>query len=133
MIKYYIVVIKIKIRRILIVYNYSYNMYYEYDPYKDLSSKNLKRLAIELKDLYVNTDYNSLLKSELVTKKYKIQINKENILSVFENKYILVPTYDFNGNVKTTSILQEHEIGTSEYVLSIGSPKKKLKPVRESI
>ena len=108
-------------------------LYHLNDPYKAIAIKRLHELVIELKELHINTDYDLLLKSELLEKKYKVQINKENVLSLIENKYILVPTYDFNGNVKTTSILQEHEIGTSDYVLSIGSPKKELKLARASI
>ena len=50
-----------------------------------------------------------------------------------ESKYILVPTYDFNNNIKNTSILQEHIVGTDKYVLSIGSPKKELKLAYSSI
>ena len=44
-----------------------------------------------------------------------------------EEKYILVPTNDFNNNIKNVSIKQEHIIGSTDYVLSIGSPKKELK------
>ena len=35
--------------------------------------------------------------------------------------------------VKDTSILQEHIVGSNDYVLSIGSPEKKLKLVYEGV
>ena len=97
------------------------------DDYKNKSIDDLKSLVSKFKDLYINTDYDLLLKSELYDKKYKVHLNENKIPFIMESKYILVPTYDFNGNVKNTSILQEHEIGTFTYVLSIGSPKKELK------
>ena len=40
----------------------------------------------------------------------------------------MVPSYTFNGDIKDTSVLQEHIIGSKEYVLSLGSPKKVWKP-----
>ena len=86
------------------------------DHYKELASKDLKRLV-------------SLLKSEVYDKKYQLRLNEDKIIEVLESKYILVPTYDFNGHIKDTSILQEHVVGSDDYVLSFGSPAKKLKLV----
>lgn len=97
------------------------------DIYEEKSRERLKMLVSKLKDLNVNTDYKLLIESELQEKKYKIHLNESKIPEIIENKYILVPTYNFNGNIKHTSINQEHIVGTNEYVLSIGSPEKKLK------
>ena len=110
-----------------------YNLLTGIDDYKDKSIKDLKILAIKLNDLYIKTDYDLLLQSELIEKKYKINFNKDNLFDIMESKYILVPTYDFNNNIKNTSILQEHIVGTDKYVLSIGSPKKELKLAYSSI
>ncbi len=41
-----------------------------------------------------------------------------------EKKYILVPTYDYLGEIQSTSILQEHVVGSKIYVLSLGSEAK---------
>ena len=97
------------------------------DPYKTKSSDDLKRLRSKLKDLNINTDCDLLLESELYKKEYKIKVNEKNLPYIAESKYIMVPTYNFNGEVSDTSILQEHVVGSKEYVLSIGSPKKEYK------
>ena len=107
-----------------------YFAYKEYgDHYKELAIKDLKRLVSLLKDNDIIADYDLLLKSEVYEKKYKLRLNEDKIIEVLESKYILVPTYDFNGHIKDTSILQEHVIGSDDYVLSFGSPAKKLKLV----
>ncbi len=110
-----------------------FNLLIGIDDYKNKSIEDLKTLTIKLKDLYIKTDYDLLLSSELINKKYKVNINKDSLFEIMESKYVLVPTYDFNGNVKDTSILQEHIIGTNKYILSIGSPKKELKLAYSSI
>ena len=97
------------------------------DIYKEKSEQRLKTLVSLLKDHNINTDYNLLLQSELDTRKYKIHLNEAKIPELIEHKYVLVPTYNFNGMVKDVSIDQEHIVGSNEYILSIGSPEKKLK------
>ena len=106
---------------------YSLRLVLGKDWYKEKSIERLKLLVLKLKDLYINTDYDLLLESSLQERKYKVHLNESKIPEMIEHKYILVPTYDFNGNVKNTSIDQEHIVGTNNYVLSIGSPKKELK------
>jgi len=103
-----------------------YEEVYKRDIYKEKSIEDLKRLAILFNDLNLKTSYDLLLSSELYDKKYKIQVS-DNFLNLKEEKYILVPTINYNGEIRDTSILQEHFIGTDDYVLSIGSPEKKLK------
>lgn len=111
---------------------YFVKKYLNVDMYKEKSIKDLKKLVLKLEKIYIKTDYDLLLNSELYEKKYKINVNK-NSFNLMEHKYILVPTYDFNNNIKKTSILQEHIIGTDEYVLSVGSPEKELKKAYVSI
>lgn len=94
-----------------------------YDVYAKQASDDLKKLVSQLKKLHVNTDYDLLLQSELYKKKYNIKLNENKIPCFLEQKYVLVPTYNYNGDIKETSILQEHVVGFKEYVLSIGSPK----------
>ena len=94
------------------------------DIYKNKSINDLKKLVISLKQLNLNTSYDLLLSSTLYGKDYKISFNKDNLLQILESKYILVPTNGFNGNIKEVSILQEHNVGSNTYVLSIGSKKK---------
>lgn len=109
------------------------NLITKVDIYKNKSKNDLKNLVSDLNSLYLNTDYELLLQSELYEKKYKVNFDKDSLLDIIESKYILVPTYDSNFNIKNTSILQEHSLGTNEYVLSIGSPVKKKKLVYSGI
>lgn len=102
------------------------------DYYKNKSIRDLKQLVLDLNRLFIRTDYDLLILSELCEKNYKININKEEF-NILEQKYVLIPTYDYNNNIKKTCILQEHNIGSNKYILSIGSPKKELKLVYSSI
>lgn len=102
------------------------------DIYGARAVDNLKELAWALNDLTVKnglnlkTDYDLLLQSELYKKEYKIEVNENKIPYIAESKYIMIPTKGFNGTVDT-SILQQHVVGSKEYVLSLGSPKKEFK------
>ena len=94
------------------------------DRYKLKADRNLKILASQLKDLNISTDYNLLLKSELYEKKTKVILNEEKFPQMIQSKYILVPTYNYNGDIKEVSIEQEHVVGSKEYVLSLGKPSR---------
>lgn len=97
------------------------------DLYSSIALEDLKKLVLKLNNLYLNTDINLLLKSKQYKKKYKV-IKKEQVIpKVLESKYIMVPTYNRDGSIKETSIVQEHELGSRKYVLYLGSPEKKLK------
>lgn len=91
-----------------------------------LAYMELAKLSLKLNDLNVKTSPDLLKKSELSTTEYKF-VNDKFKPVIQQNKYILVPTYDGLGDIKDTSILQEHEIGTKQYVLSIGSPSRSFK------
>ena len=97
------------------------------DFYKEEAINKIKQLVTLLKDINVDTSYDLLLKSEVYEKKYKIHLNEDKIPEIIESKYILVPTYDFNGKIRDTSILEEHVVGSNNYILSLRSPEKKLK------
>ena len=103
------------------------NMISGEDLYSTCSSLQLKGLVPKLNDLNISTDYDLLLQSDLYNKKYKIEVNEKQLPNLVESKYILVPTYNFNGDVKDTSVLQEHVVGSKQYVLSLGSPKQEFK------
>ena len=111
---------------------YDYNYHDKIDVYKERAIKRLKELVIDLNESYIYTDYNLLLKSELIGRDYKIHLN-EKIPNILETKYVLIPTYDFNNNIKNTALIQEHEIGSNEYILSLGSKKKSLQFARANI
>lgn len=98
------------------------------DPYFNQSDRNLKTLVPKLNAINVETDYELLKKSTLDGKKYQVRLNEKKLPELVETKFILVPSYNYNGDVKETSMLQEHVVGTHEYVLSVGSKQKVLKP-----
>jgi len=93
---------------------------------KDKSKDELKKLAIALKNIDVNTDYEMLLNASKYKTEYEIKKDEQQPPKLEQKKYIMVPVYD-NGEEKEVSLVQEHIIGTDEYHLSYGSPKKVLK------
>ena len=99
------------------------------DIYADVDSGRLKDLSTKLNDIGVKTDYDMLLKSEMYEKNYKVETSSDKLVTLSQKKYIYVPSYDFNGKEKETSILQEHDIGTNIYSLSVGEPDKQYRRV----
>ena len=99
------------------------------DTYATKAMNRLKKLVGELDSINVKTSYDLLLDSELYEKNYRIEFDDNKIPFLLEEKYILVPSYSYNGEVRDTSILQEHEVGTENYVLSVQEPVKKYKLV----
>ena len=97
------------------------------DIYKDKSERKLKELIPQLQDLNISTDLGLLSQSELYEKKRRIELNEKKLPQIVQEKYILVKEHGFNGNIKETSIKQEHILGTDDYVISLGSPKKAYK------
>lgn len=97
---------------------------YDVDPYREKAYNNLSHLVPQLSDLNVHTTYDLLLESEQYHKTHKIFLNENKLPSLLEKKYILVPTYDYLGEIQSTFILQEHVVGSKIYVLSLGSPTK---------
>lgn len=94
------------------------------DKYKDESERNLKQLAQQLSDLNIDTNYELLLKSELDDKDYKVRLNEHKLPELVETKYLLVPSYNYDGEVKASHIEQEHVVGSKKYILSIGSKQR---------
>ncbi len=99
------------------------------DLYGEKASQRLKELAKLLKDINVNTNYDKLLASELYYKTCNIEYNEGKLPDIVSKKYIYVPSYGFDGEEKTTSILQEHIIGTKEYILSQDEPDREYRRV----
>lgn len=92
--------------------------------YQERAIDDLKGLAQQLRNQNIDTTYEKLLESKVYKRKYKLAM--EGAPGIIRERYINVPTYDYNGLENTTSILEEHRIGTRKYVLTLGSPKKKL-------
>ena len=94
---------------------------------KNESLDKLKRLASMLRDNYVNTDYELLQDSYEYDRSYSVILDDNKFLRLKQDKYIMIPTTDGFGD-KEISLVQEHLIGSKDYELSYGSPKKVLKP-----
>ena len=103
---------------------------YGMDSYAYKAHLELKKLASQLDDLNISTDYDGILESELYYKCLEWHLGENKIPYLEELKYIWVPSYKMNGDIENVSILQEHILGSDDYVLSAGSPspKKVLKP-----
>ena len=93
------------------------------DPYATKAAKRLKKLVSALEDINVKTEYQLLLDSVLYAKEYKVERNNKGTF-LKEEKYIYVPSFNYNGDIRDKSILQEHALGTDVYVLSIGECQK---------
>ena len=113
----------------LISVEYFAQRFYNDDAYAKVAQKDLTILAQKMNDNYIKTSYPLLLDSEYYDREWHIHINESKIPELIEKKYILVPTYVGDGNTKSVSMVQEHIVGSDNYVLTLGSPKKKFTPV----
>jgi hypothetical protein len=103
------------------------------DPYKERSDLRLKSLVPMLNSMDIDTTYDLVKKSEYYGRVTNLVVNEHKVPQLVESKYVLVPSYDYKGDIVDTSMVQEHVVGSNSYVLSIGKAKKKLKPVYQSI
>ena len=83
----------------------------------------LKSLVNELRSKCIKTDEESILD----TYQYKTEYNVgfSSIVPIIEQKkFLKVPVKDEYFGDKEISLVQEHTVGTRQYVLSLGEPKK---------
>ena len=97
------------------------------DPLKSSADRDIDELVGSLKSLEVNTDKNLIRQSKKDGRNYKFRLNDKKIPQFVETKFILMPSYNINGEIEDTDIKQEHVIGTKTYILSKGSKAKKVK------
>lgn len=93
----------------------------------------LRELVRKFDDINFKTSFELLKESEQYDKKYDIRINENKLPEMIQSKYILVPYQDSLGNINKASLLQEHVMGSKDYVLSLGSPKKVYKAALSNI
>ena len=85
-------------------------------------------LSNQLANIDVKTSADFLAEAEVVQTNYKPFFTNGKPM-INQNKYILVPTYDELGTVRETLLLQEHQFGSEEYILSVDSPVKLQKTI----
>ena len=99
------------------------------DAYGLRSKDRLTSLVRELRNINVETTYDKLIQGEYYEHKIKIHVNENKIPLLMDNKYVLISSFGFDGKEKDTSILQEHVVGSFDYVLSVGEPEKQYRRV----
>lgn len=101
------------------------------EPIKNKANKNLNILVSQLYNLEVKTSTELLKEAKLIKTNYKIKFSDDKLPVLKQKKYINVPLT--NGYDKT--IMQEHNVGSKNYELSVEEPTKilKFKPVKASI
>lgn len=97
------------------------------DIYRMKSEDDLEKLVSDLERINIETSYDLIKKSECYDRIVNLKINENKLPELIESKYILIPSYDYNGEITDTSVVQEHVIGSEEYQIFKGSPKKVLK------
>lgn len=95
---------------------------------KNIAINDLKLLVNDLRNQYVNTNYELLQKAYKYDTSYSFMLDENKIPHLKQEKFIMVPVIE-RDEEKEVSLVQEHVIGSNEYILSYGSPKKVLKPV----
>lgn len=88
-----------------------------------IAMEELCDLSLKLNQLNIKISGELLLDSIEYYKEHKFVLSENGIPGVMQNKFINIPVYN-DGDIEETSILQEHKIGTRQYVLSLGSPNK---------
>lgn len=109
------------------IYSLSYNLCKNYakrnkNNYKNIATFDLDILVNQLYNLEVKTTTELLKESKVIEKNYEINY-KDNKPILIQRKYISVPLC--NGYDET--LLQEHNVGSRKYELSVQSPIKKYK------
>lgn len=88
---------------------------------KEAAEKRLRTLVPTLSKINIYTDLDSLKSARLYKTQYRI--DKDEKPSIIQTKFIMLPTTNML-NADEVSLQQDHKIGSKEYVLSIGEPKK---------
>ena len=101
---------------------------------KEVSVFDLLYLTRCLSQINININYDLLLNSYKYETEYEFEFDKSNFPQLVQKKYIMVPAIQ-DGEEIEVSVMQEHIIGSKDYVLSKGKPslQKSLKLVRNSI
>ena len=105
------------------VLNVLYHNLYK-DEYKQEFNDELDTIINKLKSLNIYTNKDLLKQARLITKSYKGDINSI-IPNIKEKKHIEIPVIDNN----VIELVQEHNIGSKDYALSIPKANIKMKTI----
>ena len=93
------------------------------DLYKSVSVNDLNKLSSKLRDIFVETDADLLMETTALKTDYEVVLNDSSIPVLKQKKMLSVPVYsDWDNNYR--ELLQEHVIGSREYVLSHPEPEE---------
>lgn len=85
----------------------------------------LRELAVQLNNLGIEINLEDLKDAVIYHKKYKLR--KDGKPGVIRERYIEVPVSNSNNiNSDSSSIKEEHIMGTRSYVLTLDTPKKQM-------
>ena len=85
----------------------------------------LRELAVQLNNLGIEINLEDLKEAVIYHKKYKLR--KDGKPGVIRERYIEVPVSNSNNiNSDSSSIKEEHIMGTRSYVLTLDTPKKQM-------
>ncbi len=98
------------------------------DKYAIKSRKELKALVSQLNEYNVRTSYEMLLKATLISNSFYFDH-----FSVINEKHVNLPVINYSGKEDETAILQEHILGSEEYILSLGTSEKKKKLIKNVV
>ncbi|MBQ2909425.1 MAG: hypothetical protein IJE53_01300 [Bacilli bacterium] len=90
---------------------------------KESAQRMLSSLILELRSKCIKTDEEAILD----TRKYKTEYDvsfASAIPTIEQRKYLNIPVRDEYFGDKEISMIQEHIVGSKEYVLSLGEPKE---------
>jgi len=92
---------------------------------KKIAKQYLTILSDQLQDMFVKTDAVLLQDAHRYKTKYELDYENSKLPNILEKKYIMIPVHnDWDCNER--SLVQEHIIGSNEYILSYGEPEKKV-------
>lgn len=93
--------------------------------YKQLANEQLNALSNHLHDIFVHTDPELLQAAYRYKTKYELDSEDSKLPRLVEKKYIMVPVHN-EWDCNERSLVQEHVVGSKEYVISYGEPEKKV-------
>lgn len=93
---------------------------------EERAEDDLRYLVFQLNNLNIELNLDDLKEANVYHKNYRLK--KEGIPGIIRERYIEVPVSNSNNNINndTASIKEEHVMGSSNYVLTLDSPKRQM-------